>query len=105
MYVGKLPPDGLKLGELTETFPPEGDSVPDVEELVPIEPADAFEKDLIKAFVVSTEEIVTEPAEAVEPRCTDLINEVVAGKVVSPIMIFQPRLYELLKLSLLMPNQ
>ena len=48
-------------------MPPEGVSVPDVELLVPICPDDPVENEFINDLDVSIDDIVTFPAEAVEP--------------------------------------
>ncbi len=64
---GKLPPAGLKLGDETETFPPEGVNVPEVELFVPMLPVDATENEFTKDLEIFIVDIVTFPAEAVEP--------------------------------------
>ena len=55
--------------------------MPDVLLLVAIEPADPVENEFINDLDISICDIVTSPADAVEPLWTDFIIEEVAGNV------------------------
>lgn len=61
------------------TDPPDGVSVPLSELFIATVPAEPIEKDVAKDLLVLIVEIVTDPAPAVEPLCTDFIAEETSG--------------------------
>lgn len=83
---GQDPDCGLKLDDGAPIFPPLGVYVPEVLLFVDILPADPVEKEFIKDLETLIADIVTFPADAVDPLWTDLIIEDVAGNVLYPIL-------------------